>query len=52
MGEVTEGDNGKVDGGGGGGEVRVLVVDDSAVDRRIVEGLLKRSGTMFEGKTT
>ncbi|KAG1331229.1 two-component response regulator ORR1-like [Cocos nucifera] len=52
MGEVTEGDNGKVDGGGGGGgeggEVRVLVVDDSAVDRRIVEGLLKRSGTIFE----
>ncbi|XP_008795295.2 two-component response regulator ORR1-like isoform X2 [Phoenix dactylifera] len=53
MGEVTEGDNGKVNGGGGGGgggegEVRVLVVDDSAVDRRIVEGLLKRSGTMFE----
>ncbi|XP_073002888.1 two-component response regulator ORR3-like [Typha latifolia] len=40
--EVEEG------GGGGGGEeemeLRVLVVDDSPVDRRIVEGLLKRSG--------
>ncbi|WOL12690.1 hypothetical protein Cni_G21457 [Canna indica] len=29
-------------------EVRVLVVDDSPVDRRIVEGLLKGSGEMFQ----
>ncbi|CAL9122544.1 unnamed protein product, partial [Musa textilis] len=32
----------------GGVEVRVLVVDDSPVDRRIVEGLLKKSGAMFQ----
>ncbi|CAL9036925.1 two-component response regulator ORR2-like [Musa acuminata AAA Group] len=32
----------------GGVEVRVLVVDDSPVDRRVVEGLLKRSGAMFQ----
>ncbi|RRT80295.1 hypothetical protein B296_00007849, partial [Ensete ventricosum] len=32
----------------GGVEVRVLVVDDSPVDRRVVEGLLKRSGSMFQ----
>ncbi|RRT57588.1 hypothetical protein B296_00045955, partial [Ensete ventricosum] len=28
--------------------VRVLVVDDSPVDRRMVEGLLKKSGAMFQ----
>ncbi|CAL9040076.1 two-component response regulator ORR1-like [Musa acuminata AAA Group] len=37
------------DGGDGGVEmVRVLVVDDSPVDRKIVEMLLKKSGRMFE----
>ncbi|RWW25677.1 hypothetical protein GW17_00009966, partial [Ensete ventricosum] len=30
--------------------VRVLVVDDSPVDRRMVEGLLKKSGAMFQGE--
>ncbi|XP_008803787.2 two-component response regulator ORR11-like [Phoenix dactylifera] len=35
-------------GGGGMGVVRVLVVDDSPVDRKVVDMLLKRSGGMFE----
>ena len=34
----------------GGVEVRVLVVDDSPVDRRMVEVLLKKSGAMFQGE--
>ncbi|MQL76274.1 hypothetical protein Taro_008667 [Colocasia esculenta] len=38
-----------VGGGGGGEKVRVLVVDDSPVDRKIVERLLRRSGSAFEG---
>ncbi|CAA7396518.1 unnamed protein product [Spirodela intermedia] len=37
------------EGGGGEGErFRVLVVDDSPVDRKIVERLLLRSGNLFE----
>ncbi|RRT63436.1 hypothetical protein B296_00042715, partial [Ensete ventricosum] len=32
----------------GGLEVRVLVVDDSPVERRMVEVLLKKSGAMFQ----
>lgn len=36
-------------GGGGMGLVRILVVDDSPVDRKVVEMLLKRSGGIFEG---
>ncbi|XP_064949967.1 two-component response regulator ORR2-like [Musa acuminata AAA Group] len=35
-------------GGGGGEAVRVLVVDDSPSDRKIVEMLLKNSGGLFE----
>ncbi|RZS11539.1 hypothetical protein BHM03_00042872, partial [Ensete ventricosum] len=37
-------------GGGGLEVVRVLVVDDSPVDRKIVEMLLKRSEGIFDGK--
>ncbi|EHA8588366.1 putative two-component response regulator ORR1-like [Cocos nucifera] len=55
MGEVKEGEGEEIGnkGGGGGngggmGVVRVLVVDDSPVDRRVVEMLLKKSGGMFE----
>nr|XP_010907986.1 two-component response regulator ORR3 [Elaeis guineensis] len=57
MGEAREGEGeeiGNKGGGGGGGGggglgvVRVLVVDDSPVDRKVVEMLLKKSGEMFE----
>ncbi|THU70847.1 hypothetical protein C4D60_Mb08t29310 [Musa balbisiana] len=44
--EEGEGSNGGVF--EGGLEVRVLVVDDSPVERRMVEGLLKKSGAMFQ----
>lgn len=37
-------------GGGGLEVVRVLVVDDSPVDRKIVEMLLRRSEGIFDGK--
>lgn len=48
-------DCGSAAGAGGGGEgegerFRVLVVDDSPVDRRIVERLLLRSGSLYEGE--
>ncbi|MQL94412.1 hypothetical protein Taro_027065 [Colocasia esculenta] len=44
------GEDGLVGGsdGGGPGRVRVLVVDDSPVDRRIVERLLMISGSLFD----
>lgn len=42
--EEEMGDGGEVEG------VRVLVVDDSLLDRKIVERLLLRSGCKFEGK--
>lgn len=52
--EETGNEDGGCGGGGGGGGgvgvVRVLVVDDSPVDRKVVEMLLKKSGGMFEGK--
>ncbi|XP_038990186.1 two-component response regulator ORR1-like [Phoenix dactylifera] len=50
--EETGNEDGGCGGGGGGGGgvgvVRVLVVDDSPVDRKVVEMLLKKSGGMFE----
>ncbi|CAD5179735.1 unnamed protein product [Musa acuminata subsp. malaccensis] len=49
MEEVEKRDEGSHDGMlEGGVEVRVLVVDDSPVDRRMVEVLLKKSGAMFQ----
>ncbi|KAG1363636.1 two-component response regulator ORR11 [Cocos nucifera] len=48
IGNKAGGSGGGGGGGGGMGVVRVLVVDDSPVDRKVVEMLLKRSGGMFE----
>ncbi|RWW72168.1 hypothetical protein BHE74_00020037 [Ensete ventricosum] len=42
--------NEEVESDGGAEMVRVLVVDDSPVDRKIVEMLLKKSGRMFEAE--